>query len=104
MAPDIPIINNQTPRPITVKAAVISLLVCVILFIGTFASDIGLHEPLAYLVAFVFVDLILLNVWFIYKGKNWARWIFIVIVGIGLIPSILFFWRHLLFGLLLINY
>src|SRR5258708_6393130 len=81
--------NNlrDSSRPMTVKAAVISLLVCVVLFVGKFTFDIGLQQPLAYLIAFVFVGIFLLQVWFIFKGKNWARLIFVAVVVLGLIPS-----------------
>jgi len=82
------IIINQNSRPITVKVAVIFLLVSIgVLFVKI---AIGAHwdNPLTYVVVALIASVPLLFVWFIFRGKNWARWIFLILFAIGLLLSL----------------
>jgi len=80
---------KQGSRPTTVTVAVIILLISIV--VGTIAIPFVGHfkNGLSYIFVAVFVSVQLLFVWFISLGKNWARWIFIVSLALGLLMS---FW------------
>lgn len=78
---------KQDSRPATVKVAVIILLFSI--GIGTMGIPFVGHfkNSLSYIFIAVVVCVQLLFVWFISLGKNWARWIFIISLALGLVMS-----------------
>ena len=75
---------HRRSRPRTVTLAVILLaLGMTIRFVHIFA---GAHvdQPAACIVLALIVSLPYLVIWFISRGKNWARWIFLVVFGLAL--------------------
>src|SRR6266699_3429233 len=77
--------NPQRPaRPMIVTFAVILLtLGMTIRFIHVF-SDAHVVTPVVYLVLALMIGVPYLVIWFIFLGKNWARWVFLVVFGMAL--------------------
>jgi len=46
-----------------------------------------LNNPLTYLVIAVILGVSALMIWLIFRGKNWARWVFIFLFALGLLLS-----------------
>ena len=82
------IIANQNSRPITVKVASTCLLASVGLVVVKIVLGAHWENPLTYVAIPVVLSVPLLFVWFIFRGKNWARWIFLVLFALGLLLSI----------------
>jgi len=82
------ITTNQNTRPVTVRVAVISLLTSMAIVIVTLAVRAHWSNPLAYVSFTLIVGVPLLFLWFIYQGKNWARWVFLVVFALGLLSSL----------------
>jgi len=71
--------NNQHLLPIQVKLA--SSLLLVYWTFGLTRVLLGHHPPASYVTAAVFTGffgLLLLCIWLISRGTNWARWLFLV--------------------------
>jgi hypothetical protein len=82
------ITTNQNPRPVTVRVAVIFLLISMAIVIITIAGRTHWSDPRAYVGFMLIVGVPLLFVWLIYQGKNWARWVFLVMFALGLLFSL----------------
>ena len=90
------ITTNQNSRPVTVKIAVIFLLISIGIAIVQIAPRAHWSNPLAYVAFTLIIGLPLLFVWFIFQRKNWARWVFLIMFGLSTLLSFRSF--HLLNG------
>ena len=83
--------QNNIPRPVQVKIAAILLILCTGFGIIYLASRAHLDKPFTYIVLAVLASIPLLITWQIFVGKNWARWLFLVLVILTLfrIPAII---------------
>ena len=70
--------THRRSRPVAVTVAVILLAVSVT--IGFTRVLVGAHvdKPAVYIVLALVVAVPYLIVWFIFCGKNWARWVLIL--------------------------
>jgi hypothetical protein len=77
--------TNQSSRPAAVIVAVVMLSLSAL--IATIKIAVGAHldKPLTYVVLAVILGIPALMIWLIYRGKNWARWVFIVMFALGLL-------------------
>jgi hypothetical protein len=81
-----PVLN---PRPEQVKYAAILLATSTGLAIVNLAFRAHSDNPLTYVVLAAIASVPLLFAWLIFRGKNWARWVFVVLTVLNLlfIPS-----------------
>jgi hypothetical protein len=79
--------TNRASRPSQVTVAITLLTISSVL--GSIKMGIGAHldNPLTYVVLAVVLALMFLLIWLIYRGKNWARWMFMVVFVLGLLVS-----------------
>jgi hypothetical protein len=68
----------------TVTFAVILLLLGMTIRFITVFSGAHVRQPGAYAVLAVLVGIPYLIIWFIFQGKNLARWVFLVVFGLAL--------------------
>lgn len=81
------------PRPWTVTAVVVGQLVLLglgligfvsqLTMLGDVGADAGGALGVVALATLVGLGLGLLLLWFIWKGRSWARWVFVVLAGIS---------------------
>ena len=64
-------------------AVILLTLGMTVRFIRVF-SGAHVDKPAVYLVLAVIVGVPYLIIWFIFLGKNWARWVFLVVFGMAL--------------------
>ncbi len=79
---------HQNSRPPAVTFAVI--LLAVSLAIGwaiIVAAGVNWANPMSYVVLAVMVGVPALLIWFIFQGKNWARWFFLAQLALSLLLS-----------------
>ena len=75
---------QRGPRPMIVIFAVILLtLGMTVRFIPVFAGA-RVEKPTVYLIMAVVVGIPYFIIWLIFLGKNWARWVFLVVFGMAL--------------------
>ncbi len=85
---------HRSSRPIAVTLAVALLAVSGVSSVaGIVAPGVNLGNPLSYVVLGIMVGVPTLLIWLIFKGKNWARWVFLVLYAAGLLFSPLSFQR-----------
>ncbi len=41
------------------------------------------HSPYFYIIFFVLLGVVFVPVWFVFHGKNWARWLLVTIILVG---------------------
>jgi hypothetical protein len=73
--------NNGAYRPIQVTIGVILWAVGAILNFIELASQMNWHDWVMYPTFVIMVALSLLLLWFNYQGRNWARWLLLLIVS-----------------------
>ena len=76
--------THRRSRPVAVTVAVIVLTVSVT--IGFTRVLVGAHvdKPAVYIVLALVVAVPYLIIWFIFCGKNWARWVFLLVFGLAM--------------------
>jgi len=75
---------QRRARPMIVTFAVIILILgMTIRFVHVF-SGAHVDKQGAYLFLAVLVGIPYLIIWFIFLGKNWARWVFLIVFGMAL--------------------
>jgi RsiW-degrading membrane proteinase PrsW (M82 family) len=79
--------TRQSSRPVAVTIAVVLLSVTAATGIIKMAVGAHLDNPLTYVVLAVILGVLSLMIWLIFRGKNWARWVFIVLFALGLVLS-----------------
>jgi hypothetical protein len=79
--------------PLAVKMAVAFLAANYVTGLVRIAFTLHWSEPLAVLVYFVLASLIGGFLWLIYRGRDWARWLLVAWIGIG-IGGIPHFWNR----------
>jgi|ERR1035437_6367244 hypothetical protein len=70
--------NNQHLRPLQINLA--SMLLLLYWAFGLIKVLLGHHPPTSYITAAVFISFfgsLLLCIWLIPRGTNWARWLFL---------------------------
>jgi hypothetical protein len=77
--------THQSLRPVTVTIAVVLLSVSAPIGVIKVAVGAHLDNPLTYVVLAVILGVSALMIWLIFRGKNWARWVFIVLFALGLL-------------------
>ena len=80
-------LKNQSLRPAAVTFAVALLSVSTAIGIVKVAASAHLDNPLTYIVLAGLLAVSALMIWLIFSGKNWGRWTFIVLFGVGLLLS-----------------
>lgn len=71
-------------RPLIVTFSVILLTIgMTVRFMHVF-SGAHVDKPIVYLFLAVLVGVPYLIIWFIFLGKNWARWVFLIVFGMAL--------------------
>src|SRR3954465_14045866 len=78
---------HKGSRPITVTFAVVLLSMSTVLAIIRMAVGAHLDNPLTYAVLGVVLGVSALMIWLIFRGRNWARWVFIILFALGLLLS-----------------
>jgi hypothetical protein len=74
--------NPSIPQEVKIAAILLAVSFTVgIAKVGASAAHAG-RTP-NYLGLAIFLAVLLLLAWLIYRGKNWARWLFIVLIGAG---------------------
>jgi hypothetical protein len=79
--------TRQNLRPAAVTVAVVLLSVSAALGIINVAVRTRLANPLNYVGIAVILGISALMIWLIFRGKNWARWVFLVVFALGLLLS-----------------
>jgi len=78
--------THRGSRPKAVSVAVYLLaLGTTIGFAWAFAdANFGEIRPITYLLLSPIIAIPYVVIWFIFRGKNWARWLFLVVFGLAL--------------------
>src|SRR3954471_7460068 len=76
--------THQSSRPPAVTVAVVLLSVSLAIAIIKMAVGARLDNPLTYVLLLIILGVSALMIRFISRGKNWARWVFIVLFALGL--------------------
>jgi hypothetical protein len=77
----------QRSRPGAVTVAVVLLCISVVAGLIKAFGRAKLDNPFTYVLLAVIVGVQALIIWLIFRGKNWARWVFIVVFALGLLVS-----------------
>src|SRR5689334_15259791 len=79
---------QRSSRPMIVTFAVILISIGMTTRIFHVFSSAHVEKPAFYLALMTVVSIPYLIIWFIFLGKNWARWVFLVVFGFGLLSSL----------------
>lgn len=79
---------HPNSRPLAVTFAVGLLSLSTAIAIIDMAVTAPWNDPLPTCLMFAFIGgVAALFIWFIFQGKNWARWVFLVVFALGLLLS-----------------
>ena len=75
--------TKRGPRPLAVNLAVIILLVSFGVSLAPLLTSAEWREPFVYVKYGSEIVMLLLPLWFIFRGKNWARWLLVAFAFAG---------------------